>query len=225
MTTQHDAYQLAREQMVVHQIERRGLYSDRLLQAMREVPRHCFVPELYQDQAYEDCPLPIGFGQTISQPYIVALMTSLLNLDGSENVLEVGTGSGYQAAILSRMAKTVQTIEYHPELAAQAAQVLSELEYTNVRTHCGDGSLGLAECAPYHGILITAGAPRPPQVILDQLAPGGKLVLPCGPRRKQVLQIWEREENQFSCEDMIPVAFVPLRGKFGWPEDEWQLED
>lgn len=217
-----DFFACEREAMVHDQIERRGLHNQRLLAALRAVPRHHFVPVELRDQAYEDCPLPIGWGQTISQPYIVALMTSLLSLAGEENVLEIGTGSGYQAAILARLAKTVHTVERIPELADQARFALSLGNVCNVTVHTGDGSLGWPESAPYDGILITAAAPRAPQCILDQLADGGKLVLPVGPQRAQTLQVWARTGDHLQYENILPVAFVPLRGEHGWEDKDWR---
>jgi len=210
-----------RLEMVTWQIEKRGIREPRLLAVLRTVPRHRFVPEELRRQAYDDRPLPIGSGQTISQPYIVALMTSLLQLKGDETVLEIGTGSGYQAAILACLAKTVHSVEYRPELAAQAQKTLAELGYTNVYVHVGDGTLGWAEAAPYDGILVTAAAPRPPEPLLQQLKDGGRLVIPVGAWHVQELQLWERQGDHFSSQDMLPVAFVPLRGQHGWKEEEW----
>ena len=210
-----------RLEMVSAQIERRGLNEPRLLQALRSVPRHRFVPLDVQEHAYDDGPLPIGSGQTISQPYIVALMTSLAALKGDENVLEIGSGSGYQAAVLSCLAKSVHTIERHAALAGWSGSILEELGYKNVSVHLGDGSSGWPEAAPYQAILVTAAAPRLPQPLLDQLAEGGRLVIPIGERRLQDLQVWQREGGQFTWETIIPVAFVPLRGELGWKEDQW----
>jgi protein-L-isoaspartate(D-aspartate) O-methyltransferase len=158
--------------MVENQIARRGLNSPRLLEAFRKVPRHCFIPADCQKNAYDDGPLPIGLQQTISQPYIVALMTNLLQLEGSENVLEIGTGSGYQAAILAELAQTVHTLERHPALVNRAATTLADLGYANIFWHACDGSLGWPAAAPYEGILVTAAAPTPPPPLLDQLADG-----------------------------------------------------
>ncbi|MCK5314294.1 MAG: protein-L-isoaspartate(D-aspartate) O-methyltransferase, partial [Anaerolineales bacterium] len=168
-------------------------------------------------------PLPIGSSQTISQPYIVALMTQMLRLEGDETVLEVGTGSGYQAAILAYLASVVHTIERHAELAEHASQVLSSLELTNVHVHISDGSLGLPEFAPYQAILVTAAAPEVPQTLLSQLDDGGRLVLPVGGRLGQVLERWERRGSEYTSESLVPVAFVPLRGRYGWQEGEWDI--
>jgi protein-L-isoaspartate(D-aspartate) O-methyltransferase len=207
--------------MVAEQIEARGVHDERVLAAMLSVPRWDFVPAELRGSATEDCPLPIGNGQTISQPYIVALMTELLHLNWEETVLEVGTGSGYQAAILSLLAKEVHTMEYLPSLAEHAAERLANLEYANVHVHTGDGSMGLAAFAPYEGILVTAACPQPPAALLDQLADGGRLILPVGGHSGQMLQCWEKRGNSFEHEDILPVAFVPLRGSFGWKESEW----
>ncbi len=210
-----------RKEMVMTQIKNRGITNKRILDVMCEIPRHRFVPPNMQDMAYEDGALPIGSGQTISQPYIVALMTDLLDLKGEENVLEIGTGSGYQAAILGRLAKTVHTIERHPELAEGARQVLAELGLTNVHVHIGDGSLGWKDAAPYQAILVTAAAPAPSEPLLSQLDEGGRLVLPVGNRHGQELQRWQRQGDKFLQEHILPVAFVPLRGKHGWKKNEW----
>ncbi len=207
--------------MVAEQIERRGLRQERLLEAFRRVPRHRFVPADMQSLAYYDGPLQIGCGQTISQPYIVALMTSLAQLEGTENVLEIGTGSGYQAAILACLAHRVHTIERHPALAERARQTLHELGYVNVSVCVGDGTLGWPEAAPFAAVLVTAGAPHPPQPLLDQLDEGGRLVIPVGGRGFQELEVWQREGGIFTREAVIPVAFVPLRGEHGWSERDW----
>jgi protein-L-isoaspartate(D-aspartate) O-methyltransferase len=207
--------------MVTEQIERRGLTSPRLLEAFRRVTRHSFVPPDMQHLAYMDGPLSIGDGQTISQPYIVALMTSLAALEGDENVLEIGTGSGYQAAILACLAKTVHTIERYASLANRARQVLADRGFTNVQVHEGDGTLGWAEAAPFQAVLITAAAPYPPQPLLEQLSEGGRLVIPVGDRHAQDLQVWTRQGKNYTNESIIPVSFVPLRGKYGWNEDHW----
>lgn len=211
-----------RQRMVTRQIAARGVRDPRVLAAMRKVPRHLFVPEPLRPQAHDDTPLPIGEGQTISQPYIVALMTQMLELEGHENVLEIGTGSGYQAAILGRLARQVHTIERLAALAGRAAAVLEELGLLNVHVHTGDGSLGLPDHAPYHAILVTAAAPVVPQALLDQLADLGRMVIPVGGQGGQYLERWTREGNKFDHEDSVPVAFVPLRGRFGWGEANWQ---
>lgn len=212
----NEGYKKQRQRMVVEQISRRGLNEPRLLSAMQTVPRHLFVPPEYCLSAYEDGPLPIGFGQTISQPYIVALMTNLLQLQGNERVLEVGTGSGYQAAILGKMAQEVHTIELLPELAESAAKRLAKLGMANVHIHVGDGSLGWPDNAPYAGILVAAAAPQAPPALLEQLADGGRLVIPVGGQGFQELEVWERKGGRYEASSVLSVAFVPLRGEQGW---------
>lgn len=214
-------YSNLRNRMVNEQIISRGIRDERLLDALRRVPRHLFVPEEYARIAYSDSPLPIGHGQTISQPYIVALMTELLELEGEENVLEVGTGSGYQAALLAYLARQVHTIERHEELAKKAEKVLMSLGLTNVLVHVGDGSLGLHKYAPFQAIMITAAAPRVPQLLFDQLVEGGRLVLPEGGAGGQMLDRWRKQGDENKQEHIAPVAFVPLRGQHGWKEDNW----
>ncbi len=216
-----DEFAQERENMVASQIERRGIISPRVLEAMRSVPRHKFVPPEMTHYAYDDNPLPIGNSQTISQPYIVALMTQLLALSGSEIVLEIGTGSGYQAAILGSLAREVHSIERHADLAERARIVLMELGYKNVFVHVSDGTLGWQEASPYQGIIITAAAPEPPQPLLNQLADGGKMVIPVGAWGSQMLQLLQKDKMGYSTVDVLPVAFVPLRGKHGWKEEGW----
>jgi protein-L-isoaspartate(D-aspartate) O-methyltransferase len=188
---------------------------------MGNIPRHLFVPEEYRHQAYADGPLPIGSGQTISQPYIVALMTQLLELEGDETVLEIGTGSGYQAAILAGLAAKVYTIERYPDLAERAREILDELRLDNVEIIVGDGSLGLPEHAPYQAIMVTAAAPEVPRPLLEQLAEAGRLVIPVGGIGGQSLQVWVCHGESFRHQSVLPVAFVPLRGKFGWESSRW----
>jgi len=214
-------YANLRNQMVTEQIISRGIQDERLLEALRSVPRHWFVPEEYVNIAYSDSPLPIGQGQTISQPYIVALMTELLELQGEENVLEVGTGSGYQAALLAFLAKQVHTIERYEALAEKAEKVLMKLGLTNVEVHVGDGTLGLPEYAPFNSIIITAAAPHVPQPLFDQLIDGGSLVLPEGGAGGQMLDRWRKKDGKYKQEHITPVAFVPLRGQYGWKENTW----
>ena len=212
-----------RNHMVDDQIIARGIHDERLLDALRRVPRHWFVPEEYAQIAYSDGPLPIGRGQTISQPYIVALMTELLELRGEENVLEVGTGSGYQAALLAMLARQVHTIERHATLAENAEKVLKRLGLTNVTVHVGDGSLGLPTYAPFQAIMITAAAPRVPQPLFSQLDEDGRLVLPEGGAGGQVLDRWCKHADKLEQEHITPVAFVPLRGQHGWKESNWGI--
>lgn len=212
------AYAEERIKMVERQIQRRGISDKRVLEAMRTVPRHLFIDEEYRAYAYSDGPLPIGDGQTISQPYIVAFMTELLELKGHEVVLEIGTGSGYQAAILAHLAREVYTIERHQRLAQRASQVLAQLGLTNVHIHIGDGSLGLPAYAPYEGIIVTAGAPQVPPALLDQLTEGGRLVIPVGSRGGQILERWIKHAGECKHEALLPVAFVPLVGLQGWEQ-------
>ncbi|GAB4459110.1 MAG: protein-L-isoaspartate(D-aspartate) O-methyltransferase [Anaerolineales bacterium] len=204
-----------RRLMVERQLRGRGISNQRVLEAFESVPRHLFVPEEYRHLAYEDGPLPIGFNQTISQPFIVAYMTQLLDLSGGERVLEAGTGSGYQAAILSALTAEVHTIELIPALAERARNTLEQIGVTNVAIHIGDGSLGWEPAAPYDAILVTAAGPHVPKPLLAQLAEGGRMVLPVGERGAQVLELWRRDGENFSHETLLPVAFVPLRGKEG----------
>lgn len=202
--------------MVADQITARGIREQRLLVAMGKVLRHRFIPIEELIHAYSDGPLPIGHGQTISQPYIVALMTDLLRLRGDEKVLEIGTGSGYQAAVLAELVNEVYTVEFIPELMRRAEDTLSHLGYLNVHVHLADGSLGWPQAAPYDGILVAACAPEVPPPLFDQLAEGGRLVAPIGSRGFQQLEVWERKSGRLVCQRNVGVAFVPLRGKFGW---------
>jgi protein-L-isoaspartate(D-aspartate) O-methyltransferase len=213
---ENDPYLDKRKRMVDWQIERRGVFDPRVLSAMQSIPRHLFVPLENRDEAYEDYPLPIGYNQTISQPYIVGLMTGLLHLQGDEKVLEIGTGSGYQAAVLARVARQIISIEYVSQLAIRAQKILNSLEILNVEVICQDGSGGYPSGAPYQAILVTACAPRIPQPLLDQLDLNSRLVIPVGDYANQILQIWEKDDaGNISSRDHIPVSFVPLRGKWG----------
>lgn len=206
-----------RERMVKGQIIERGISDPRVLDAMRSVPRHRFFPAAEQAMAYEDHAHPIGLGQTISQPYIVALMTELLELRGGETVLEIGSGSGYQSAVLASLAGRVIALELIRELAERARKVLDELGVTNVDIHCLDGSGGYEPESPYGGILAAACAPSVPQPLLDQLAAGARLVLPVADSYGQVLQVWQKDAaGNLSHWDDIQVAFVPLRGEWGY---------
>lgn len=205
--------------MVEEQLRRRGIHDQRLLAVMANIPRHSFVSSDYHLAAYEDRPLPIGEGQTISQPYMVAVMTQSLELKGDERVLEIGTGSGYQTAILAELAKTIFTIERIQELLLRAQKILQELGYENVFFLTGDGTKGWPEKAPFDGIIVTAGAPEIPQTLTSQLAEGGRLVIPVGPRYTQTLYKVTRKRNQFTEEDLTGCVFVPLVGDFGWKEE------
>jgi protein-L-isoaspartate(D-aspartate) O-methyltransferase len=205
--------------MVEEQLRRRGIHDQRLLAVMANIPRHSFVSSDYQLAAYEDRPLPIGEGQTISQPYMVAVMTQSLELKGDERVLEIGTGSGYQTAILAELAKTISTIERIQELLLRAQKILQERGYENIFFLTGDGTKGWPEKAPFDGIIVTAGAPEIPQTLTSQLAEGGRLVIPVGPRYTQTLYKVTRKRNQFTEEDITGCVFVPLVGDFGWKEE------
>jgi len=204
--------------MVETQLVTRGIHDPRVLDAMRKVPRHLFVDEALAAQAYADHPLPIGEKQTISQPYIVALMTEALGLEGHEKVLELGTGSGYQTAVLAELADRVFTIERIPSLLHRAREVLNSLGYRNVVYKVGDGTLGWPEEAPFDAILVSAGAPRVPQPLVDQLSMGGRLVLPVGDRLSQELVLVERVPEGIRKTTLGGCRFVDLVGKWGWEE-------
>ena len=205
-----------RVQMVERQIAARGVRAPRVLDVLRDVPRHLFVPDDQKAHAYEDRALPIPSGQTISQPYMVAIMTELLAPEPHHRVLEIGTGSGYQTAILSRLCKQVITIERHPELAALADQIFSALGLINVKIRVGDGTEGLPGDAPFDRILVTAGAPSIPEALKQQLADGGRLVLPVGPSGYQHLTVIDRFGNSFEQQEREACVFVPLIGRHGW---------
>ncbi len=209
-------YAALRAAMVEWQLRQRGIRDPRVLDALREIPRHEFVPPQLISQAYDDCPLPIGEGQTISQPYMVAAMTEAAELSGSETVLEVGTGSGYQAAVLARLAARVYTIEQHASLSAAAEERLSRLGMTNVTCIVGDGSLGYEEAAPYEAIIVTAGAPEVPATLLEQLADGGRLVIPVGRCDSQELLLVRKHGADVTRETVNYCRFVPLTGRYGW---------
>ncbi len=202
--------------MVEHQLRRRGIADERVLQAMSRVPRHLFVPESLRHVAYEDGALPIGEGQTISQPFIVATICSLLRLEGDERVLDVGTGSGYQAAVLAELAAEVVTVERVPELYEWARRALAQAGYERVETRLGDGSLGVPDRAPYDAIAVAAAAPAIPPALYGQLAPGGRLVLPRGGRRGQELVLAERTDEGPVERVSVPCRFVPLLGAEGF---------
>ncbi len=209
---------LARDRlrMVSEQLVPRGIRDERLLEAMAEIPRHLFVPPSLVHQAYADAPLPIGEGQTISQPFIVAEMTQLLELTGEEKVLEIGTGSGYQAAILCRLAREVITIERVPSLSAVARKVLQELGMTNVAFRIGDGTLGSPEDAPFDRIIVTAASPDVPAPLFEQLVEGGIMVIPLGGRWEQEVCIVRKESGSLRKEMMGGCRFVPLLGRWGF---------
>lgn len=194
----------------------RGIKDPRVIQAMREVPRHLFVEEALAERAYDDGPLPIGDKQSISQPYMVALMTEALELKGDEKVLEIGTGSGYQTTVLAELARNVFSIEKIRALAIRARAILDELNYYNVAIHIGDGTLGWTEQAPFDAILVTAGSPTLPQPLVEQLATGGRLVIPLGDEQSQVLKRIRRTASGLEEEQLGECRFVKLWGKYGW---------
>ena len=207
-----------RARMVDQQLRARGIADPRVLAAFRTVPRHRFVPPELQADAYADHPLAIGGGQTISQPYMVALMTSLLRLQGHERVLEIGTGSGYQAAILAELALEVYSVERLPELLSGVVERLTQLGYLNVHLSAGNGSLGWPEHAPYEGIIVTAAAPAIPEPLVEQLAEGARLVLPIGSPDRQMLVAAERHGRELRRREVTSCLFVPLVGRHGWPD-------
>jgi protein-L-isoaspartate(D-aspartate) O-methyltransferase len=214
-----DRYLKQRMKMVESQIRSRGIRDPRVLKAMETVPRHLFVNEALRDQAYNDNPLPIDGGQTISQPYIVALMTEAMELKGNEKVLEIGAGSGYQTAILAELAEHVFSIDRIASLASGARRLLESLNYFNVAIRVGDGTYGWREEAPFDAIIVTAGAPNIPKTLLEQLAVGGRLVIPIGGRHSQVLIKLTRlseDLNDVKKEDLGGCRFVDLIGEYGW---------
>jgi protein-L-isoaspartate(D-aspartate) O-methyltransferase len=211
-----DRYAEDRRLMIEHQIRKRGVTDERVLSAMASVPRHEFVPPFWTNQAYADEPLPIGHGQTISQPYIVAAMVAALALAGPENVLEIGTGCGYQAAVLSLLAREVHTLELLPDLAQSAGERVQRLGYANVHVHAGDGTLGWLAYSPYNAILIAAAAPSIPEPLLQQLAEDGRLIAPVGDLDKQELHVIIRHEGKLVLRSGGPCRFVPLLGEYGW---------
>lgn len=210
-------FEIARKRMVQEQIVGRGITNPRLLEVFQKTPRHLFVQEAMAVQAYSDGPLPIGEKQTISQPYIVALMTDLLELTSNDHVLEIGTGSGYQTAILANLVRRVWTIERIRPLAMQARKILDTLHLLNVNIKVGDGTLGWAEEGPFNAILVTAGAPAIPETLATQLAPGGRLVIPVGDEANQtLLRIRKEADGTLTQETGISCRFVPLIGQQGW---------
>jgi protein-L-isoaspartate(D-aspartate) O-methyltransferase len=209
-----------RDDMVRQQLMKRGIRDERVLHVMRQIPRHLFVPARHRAMAYRDMPLPIGYEQTISQPLMVAMMTEALQLQGHERILEIGTGSGYQAAILSRLAVVVFSIERVPTLAAQARATLARLGMLNVHVLVGDGSVGLPEHRPYDAIVVTAASPKVPQTLVKQLQLGGRLVIPVGGRQEQTLIRLAKTNDGSYLERLGGCRFVPLIGQEGWLSDE-----
>ena len=211
-------YTVLRKRMVDEQLIPRGIKNQRILDAFYKIERHKFIPEDLRNSAYADYPLPIGEGQTISQPYIVALMTECLDLTGQERVLEIGTGSGYQAAILAEIAKEVYSIERFENLAKRAQAIINELGYTNVKIKVGDGTLGWPEVAPFDRIVITAASPRIPLPLTGQLKENGKLILPLGESFTQILTVIENKQGKLESTQICGCVFVPLVGKYGYNE-------
>ncbi|MFQ5876954.1 MAG: protein-L-isoaspartate(D-aspartate) O-methyltransferase [Acidobacteriota bacterium] len=212
-----DPFVRARQRMVREQIEARGIRDPRVLEAMRRVPRHLFVPEPWRSRAYEDGPLPIGEGQTISQPYIVAFMTEALRPRSTDRILEVGTGSGYQAAVLASIVARVFTVEILPGLGEQARRLLHELNYDNVEVRIGDGHAGWPEHAPFDAIIVTAAPEEVPPALIDQLVTGGRLVIPVGRREQHLIRLTRTAEG-VERETLLPVRFVPLTGGGSRPD-------
>jgi protein-L-isoaspartate(D-aspartate) O-methyltransferase len=212
-----DRFTPERQTMVESQLRGRGIRDQRVLDAMARVPRHEFVAERYRDQAYEDHPIPIGEGQTISQPYIVALTLEALSLEAPDTVLEIGTGSGYQTALLAELSRHVYTVERHPSLARNAEATLSRLRYTNVTVSVGDGSQGLPARAPFDAIVVSAAAPQIPPSLLEQLREAGRMVIPVGPAEAQELQLVRKRAGEPLVTVLEGCRFVPLVGGQGYP--------
>jgi len=205
-----------RNRMVEEQLIPRGIFDERVLSAFRKVPRHAFIPDKSLENAYGDFPLPVGEGQTISQPYMVALMTQYLDLKPGDRALEIGTGSGYQTSILAELAKEVYSVERFAVLAERAQMVLNDLGHANIKIKVGDGTEGWEEFAPYDAIVVTAGAPAVPEPLVEQLAEGGRLVVPVGGGFSQTLTLVKKQEGKIAQEEICGCVFVPLVGRYGW---------
>lgn len=210
-------FDINRERMIEEQLVTRGITDQRVLEAMRTVPRHLFVEDAFQAHAYGDFPLPIGSGQTISQPYIVALMTMALHLTGDEKILEIGTGSGYHAAILSRLCQKVYTVERLDALVSRARKVFDRLRYHNIISRIDDGTEGWPSEAPFDRIIVTAGGPRIPEPLVAQLADPGRLIMPVGGQEVQELQLVDKRDGDITVTTIEQVRFVDLIGAHGWP--------
>ncbi len=214
-----------RQNMIFDQLMARGIRDPKILKVFLSIPRHLFVPSAYQEESYSDRPIPIGAGQTISQPYIVALMTHHLFQQPRAKVLDIGTGSGYQTAILSKLAQQVYSMERIPSLAESAARLLTELKINNVKIRVDDGTVGWPEQAPYDGIVVTAAAPSIPEPLLDQLAESGVLVIPIGSASSQTLTVIERHQGKFQSKSVCECVFVPIIGRHGWKEGEISVNE
>lgn len=211
--TEDETYRMARERMIEGQLVARNIKNERVLKAMREVPRHLFVPQSQQDRAYEDSPLPIGFGQTISQPYIVAFMTEILDPKPTDKVLEIGTGSGYQAAVLAKLVAEVYSVEIIDDLAQRAQKTLTALGFENVHARSGDGYEGWPEHAPFDAVIVTCAPDKVPQPLVDQLADGGKMIIPVGRATgSQELFLLQKSSGELRQRAVLPVRFVPMTG-------------
>lgn len=217
--TQLDRFAAQRQVMVDTQLRTRGIADERVLDAMARVPRHEFVARIYREQAYEDHPIPIGEGQTISQPYIVAFMMEMLQLKPTDTVFEVGTGSGYQTALLAEVSRHVYSVERHASLAREAEATLERLGYSNLRIIVGDGSMGAPQFAPFDAIIVSAAAPQAPPALIEQLAEGGRMIVPVGPSASQELQLVREREGHVLVTRLEGCRFVPLVGDQGYP---WQ---
>jgi protein-L-isoaspartate(D-aspartate) O-methyltransferase len=212
-------FSVLRERMVKEQLIRRGIQDKRVLEAFRKIERHQFIPLTYKEQSYSDCPVPIGENQTISQPYIVAYMLEALNLTGPEKVLEVGTGSGYQTALLSLLSQEVYSVERSGKLAENAQKILAKLSVTNIKITVGDGTKGLPEFSPYDAIIVSAASPHVPAPLIEQLAENSRMIIPVGERYSQVLTRFTKIKQTIKEERLESCVFVPLVGEYGWSNE------